>query len=395
MTDTAPNHYSHSFVLNLDKLPTKKSDRIALHILYPGLIFGTILILLGFYELFNGLSHSRTDFDFIPENEGDVIYQPFMNPTFFDLVIILVGAGIVLSLFLSYNRYKKIFFDGKKVQIIYRPAFGAKKVVKESIGNYEGVRFRIEFFQFGFMTKNKYIIELYHKNSQKTAPLYISTKGKNIRKIWEYYAQKLNLPAVVLTDEGMVRREVSDLDKSIKEMVEEGKTINSYNDREPLPPTIAFVRKRNKTVIKARKIFWDAYNIIAWFCLLLFGGVLLFASFNAEVVSSHFSREFILAFYVVGLFIIAASVIALFRKDKIVVKRDKIVIVHKFMLFSRKNNEIKKADIEAVEVTVNPATGRYYLSIISDNRTAIFGKKIPIEDLRWVKKFLINEVVNS
>lgn len=73
MTDTAPNHYSHSFVLNLDKLPTKKSDRIALHILYPGLIFGTILILLGFYELFNGLSHSRTDFDFIPENEGDVI----------------------------------------------------------------------------------------------------------------------------------------------------------------------------------------------------------------------------------------------------------------------------------------------------------------------------------
>ena len=301
----------------------------------------------------------------------------------------------MLSLFLSYIRYKKIFFDGKKVQIIYRPAFGAKKVVKESIGNYEGVRFRIEFFQFGFMTKNKYIIELYHKNPQKTAPLYISTKGKNIRKIWEYYAQKLNLPAVVLTDEGMVRREVSDLDKSIKEMVEEGKTINSYNDREPLPPTIAFVRKRDKTVIKARKIFWDAYNIIAWFCLLLFGGVLLFASFNAEVVSSHFSREFILAFYVVGLFIIAASVIALFRKDKIVVKRDKIVIVHKFMLFSRKNNEIKKADIEAVEVTVNPATGRYYLSIISDNRTAIFGKKIPIEDLRWVKKFLINEVVNS
>lgn len=139
------------------------------------------------------------------------------------------------------------------------------------------------------MTKNKYIIELYHKNPQKTAPLYISTKGKNIRKIWEYYAQKLNLPAVVLTDEGMVRREVSDLDKSIKEMVEEGKTINSYNDREPLPPTIAFVRKRDKTVIKARKILWDAYNIIAWFCLLLFGGVLLFASFNAEVVSSLFA----------------------------------------------------------------------------------------------------------
>ena len=211
MTDNAPNHYSHSFVLNLDKLPTQKSDRIALHILYPGLLFGIILILLGLYELFNGLSHNRTDFDFIPGKAEDVIYQPFMNPTFFDLVIILVGAGIVLSLFLSYIRYKKIFFDGKKVQIIYRPAFGAKKVVKESIGNYEGVRFRIEFFQFGFMNKNKYIIELYHKNPQKTAPLYISTKEKNIRKIWEYYAQKLNRskkekPSTIIMTESRCRQ---------------------------------------------------------------------------------------------------------------------------------------------------------------------------------------------
>ena len=182
MTDTAPNHYSHSFVLNLDKLPTKKSDRIALHILYPGLIFGTILILLGFYELFNGLSHSRTDFDFIPENEGDVIYQPFMNPTFFDLVIILVGAGIVLSLFLSYIRYKKIFFDGKKVQIIYRPAFGAKKVVKESIGNYEGVRFRIEFFQFGFMTKTNTLLNCTTRISRRPRRFTFRPKEKTFAK---------------------------------------------------------------------------------------------------------------------------------------------------------------------------------------------------------------------
>ena len=127
----------------------------------------------------------------------------------------------------------------------------------------------------------------------------------------------------------------------------------------------------------------------------MFGGLLLFAGFNAETVKSRFSTDVILTFCIIGLFIIAVSVMALFRKDKIVVKQDKIVIVHKFMLFSRKNTEIKKRDIEAVDVTVNPATGRYYLSIISDARTAIFGKKIPIEDLRWVKKFLINEVVNS
>ena len=341
MTESAPVHYSHSFALNMDKLPTKKSDRIALRILYPGIIFGLILVLLGIVELFNGLNHSKTDFDFIPEDE-DVIYQPFMNPTFFDIVIILIGLGIVCSLIFSYIRYKKIFFDGKKIQIISRPVFGAKKAVKESLENYEGVRFRIEFFQFGFMNKNKYIIELYHKNPNKTAPLYISTKSKNIRKIWEYYAKKLNLPTIILTDEGEIKRDIADLDKSMKEMIKEGKYINNYDEREPLPPSIAYVRKRDKTVIKARKIFWDAYNVLIGFGLLVFGSVLLCCAYYHNSTVEHFSKGFVFGLYIIGALVIMASIFVLFRKDKIVVKKDKIVLVHKFMLFSRKYTEIKK-----------------------------------------------------
>lgn len=393
MKYNAPDHYSHSYQLRLENLPTKKSDRIALHILYPGLILGAILVLLGVYELLNGLIHTKTDFDFMLPNGEAAAYEPFMNPTFFDIVIILIGIGIVMSLIFSYIRYKKILFDGKNVTIIHRPAFGAKKMVKESLKNYEGVRFRIEFFQFGFMTKNKYIIELYHKNPEKMAPLYISTKDKEIRKIWEYYARTLNLPTLEVTDEGLVTRNVEDLDKSLRDMAKEKRLENNFDDKEALPPSIAVVRKRDKTVIKARKIFWDAYNIIAWMCLILFGGILIFFSMNFSKVATSFSNSFLIAFYTVSLLIIGISIFALFRKDKIVLKKDKIVLVHKFMLFSRKNDEIQKNDIEDVEVAMNPASGRYFLSIVSDDKTVIFGKKLPIEELRWVKKFLINEIV--
>lgn len=393
MKYNAPDHYSHSYQLRLENLPTKKSDRIALHILYPGLILGAILVLLGVYELLNGLIHTKTDFDFMLPNGEAAAYEPFMNPTFFDIVIILIGIGIVMSLLFSYIRYKKILFDGKNVTIIHRPAFGSKKMVKESIKNYEGVRFRIEFFQFGFLTKNKYIIELYHKNPEKMAPLYISTKDKEIRKIWEYYARSLNLPTLVVTDEGMVSRNVEDLDKSLRDMAKEKRLENNFDDKEALPPSIAVVRKRDKTVIKARKIFWDAYNIIAWMCLILFGGILIFFSMNFSKVATSFSNSFLIAFYTLSLLIIGISIFALFRKDKIVLKKDKIVLVHKFMLFSRKNDEIQKNDIEDVEVAMNPASGRYFLSIVSDDKTVIFGKKLPIEELRWVKKFLINEIV--
>ena len=63
------------------------------------------------------------------------------------------------------------------------------------------------------------------------------------------------------------------------------------------------------------------------------------------------------------------------------------------MLFSTKHNEMMKKDIEAIEVTENPLTGRYYVSIISDNNTITFGAKMAIKDLQWIKKFLIHEII--
>ncbi len=394
MNYKTPRHYSHSYALKLDSLPTKKSDRIALRFLYPGMIFGAILAFLGIYELLNGMTHTKTDFDLML-SEGAFDYQPLISAAFFDSVIILIGLGIIVSLLFSYIRYRKIMFDGKTVTIVSRPVFGSKKVFKEDIGRYDGVLFRIEFCQLGFMTKNKYIIELHHKNPDKAAPLYISTSNKNIRKLWEYYAKKLNLPALIITDEGLIKREIEDFDKDIRELVKTGKIVNAYNDNDPLPPSIDYVRKRDKTVIKSRKIFWDAYNIIAWICVLLTGGLMIFASLNFEQFKAAAGPRSVAWFYALTGGAVIAAVFALFRKDKIVVKKDKVVIVHKFMLFSRKNDEIKKSDIEAIDVTVNPATGRYYLSIISDEKSVVFGKKVPIEDLRWVKKFLTNEIVKN
>ena len=394
MKFNAPDHFSHSFELKLDTLPTKKSDRIALSILYPGLFFGAILVLLGVYELFNGFKHGSSAFDDISP-DATVAFEPLISPWLFDSVIIVIGLGIIFSLILSYIRYKKIFFDGKTVEVVHRPAFGDKKGFKDKLENYEGVRFRIEFFQFGFLNKNKYIIELYQKNHNKTVPLYISTSDKNIRRIWEYYARQLKLPALIMTDEGMAVRKVEDLDKSLRELAAQGLVENHYNSRAPLPPSLALVRKRDKTVIKTRKIIWDAYNIIAWVAIFLFGGILLAASLSDEFGTETGRNPFVLAAYIIGILGILASVWVLFRKDKIVIKPHKIIIVHKFMLFSRKNNELVKDDIESIDVAFTPATERYFVAISSDNKTMVFGKKLPIEDLRWVRQFLINDVVSK
>ena len=96
--------------------------------------------------------------------------------------------------------------------------------------------------------------------------------------------------------------------------------------------------------------------------------------------------------YSIGAILIVGALIILMAKEKLVLKKYKIVNVHKLLSYSRKKDEIDKDKIEAIDVALNPATGRHYVSIISANKTIVFGKKLPIDDLRWLKNFLLYEL---
>ena len=135
-----------------------------------------------------------------------------------------------------------------------------------------------------------------------------------------------------------------------------------------------------------------AYNILAWLAILLIGAIVLMILTHLETFKSTFAPT-MYSMMVVGILIIAIALQILFRKEKLVIKKHKIVNTHKYMLFSTKHNEILKKDIEAIEVTENPATGRFFVSIISDDNTITFGAKMAIKDLQWIKRFLIHEIV--
>ena len=373
-------HYSHCFALKINQLPTKNSDRIALRILYPGMLFGLLLAALGVFDLFSAyLSDENSALSFSQQG-----VDTWFSPIFFDLVIFAVGIGIVFKLFAGYLCYRKIFFDGVNITIVDR-AFGGKKTTyKEKLENYEGVQLRIEFFQFGFWNRNRYIIELRHKNLHKVAPLYISMNGRNIRKIWKDYAKKLNLPAIVFKNGDITKIDIEDLDKPIQTLAKEGKISNTFDINSPLPKETVLVRKRDKKVIKVSHVIWDAYNIILLaFLFMLWCGLFAF------ILSGRICPVSGFIFGAVLLWLTTLH----FRRDKIAIKKDKLVIVHKFPLRNFKNDELFKKDIEAIEVTENPATGRSFLSIYSNSKMVIFGKKLSLQDLQWVRAFLINDII--
>lgn len=392
MNYNIPEHYSHKLELKLDKYPARISDRTNWRFQLPGILFGTLLFMLGIYELLKGFRTKSRFEDLIALGEVTQ-YQPLINPAFFDVVFMAIGLGMIAASIMSYIRYRKIIYDGKTVIIGNRPVFGPKVIVKENVKNYQGVRFRIEFFQSGLINKNKYIIELYHKDVSKIIPLYISTSPKNIRRIWEKYARGFNLPVVYNTDEGLSTRDVKNLDKPLRQLAEEGYIIDDYDERAPLPDSLAYVRRKDKIVLKVRKIIWDAYNIMAWIAIFVVGLPFIILLFNRDIIQETISPQAFYGSAFGAAIIIIAAIFVLFRKEKLVIKKQKIVNTHKYMLFSTKHDEMSKEAIESIEVTENPASGRFYVSIIGDDKTISFGVKLPIEDLRWVKKFLIHEVI--
>lgn len=382
MKHNIPNHFSYDFKLNLDKFPAKKSDRIALKLLIPGLLSALLLITIGIYELIKG--QNPYDDKLVAE-----VIAPWFSLAFFDLVMILLGGWIIFALFSNYLRYKKVFCDGKKITMIYRNPQGRKTTIKEAIKKYQGVRFRVEFFQYGFITKNKYIIELFHDDFDKVAPLYISTSSKDIRNLWEYYARKLKLPQIIMTDEGFVKRDVKDIGKSLQQLDAENNIKYNFDFNAPLPSSISWVRKRDKSVIKNRKIRWDGYNIL----LLALCAIILtvFAVAYKTIILSPFKIGITLISCLMILYIVAKSL----TKDKLVIKPRKIVIVHKTFFLSRKKDELMKDDIESIDVTLNPVSSRYFITIVGKDKTLIFGKKLPVDDLRWIKGFLMHDILKK
>ena len=199
-------------------------------------------------------------------------------------------------------------------------------------------------------------------------------------KYWEDYAKAFNLPTIIETDEGTVIRQISDFGKSVKEMANTWNIKEKFNPQTPVPSSLIVKNKDRKTIIKIKNRLWDAYTFIGLFFMIVAIGIC-----GIGCIAENF---YLIS---IGFILTILSAISLFSKEKLVIKKYKIVNVHKF-IFSRKKDELAKDKIEAVDVTINPATGRHFITIISSNKTIVFGKKLPINDLRWLKNFLLHEL---
>ena len=251
MNKNLPSHFSNKLEINYNKHTAYLTDKVKLKSVLPGVIFGFLLAALGFYEWFNAFGVGGKEL--IPSDTTS-LYKPTFAVWFFDLCFIILGLSVFFTSFILYIRYNKYIIRNNNVIIIKRPVFRDKIILQEPLDKYNGVRFRVEFMESGFLTKNRYIVELYHTTPEKIIPLYISGSAKNVRTKWKEYAKKFKLPAMINTDEGLKKIELKNLNKSLSDQVKLGFVDDKYDAYERLPSSVTFVRKQDKMVLKVRKI---------------------------------------------------------------------------------------------------------------------------------------------
>jgi len=377
-----PDHFSSSLRYNVNKTPATVTDRSAIKWVICGWLFGGLMLWLSVFELFSFFKAER--------ETG----ESFLLVEIFAFIMILTALGLIIYSLLSFIRRKKFIFDGENFKIIYHPAIGVKHELQEPVNKYMGVRLRVLFVHSGIFNKNRYIIDLFHQDENKIVPLYISTKGKNIRQIWEQYARIFKMPTLSVGDRGMVQREYEDLDKSIKELYQAQKLPIIAGGKLPAPDNLEVTEKKDKTIVEPKGIYWDTFSVLFLLIAIAAAFVMVAGGVYLTIIGTYFPLKYWLfgAVILIGIMYFASK---LFISNILVIKNDMVSIVE--TLFG---SEIKRIDlvadkIESVELSYNPTISRYNLMIISDEKLILFGSRLPIADMLWLKDFIIRKLIGN
>lgn len=377
-----PDHFSTKLNFNFKKLPASVTDRATLTWSVLGFILGSIMLWLGAFELFSFLKAEKSR------------EQSFLLVEIFAFIVILIALGLIIYSVFSFIRYKKFFFDGKEFQMTYQPAVGIKHQFKEPLANYMGVRLRVLFIQSGIFNRNRYIIDLYHKDNNKIVPLYISTNGKNIRKIWESYARFFKMPALSVSDRGLVQRECEDLDKSLKQLAAAGRLPFIASGLFPAPDSLDVTEKKDFVLIAPKGIFWDTFSTLFLFIAIAASFVLLAGGVYLTIIGTSFPIRYWI-FGAVALVAVIYFALRLFISNILILRKDGISVCETLFGAETKENKIDADKIENIELSYNPTIGRYDLTIISDEKTVTFGSRLPVSDLLWLKDFVIRKLIGN
>lgn len=355
---------NNTFKFDLDQLPatlTKTSDRrLGMIFTLAGVFFCSVVCVILVATLLR-LLQGAFKFD------GNVFGILLIN-SLFGYVMLIVGLHHLLIVTTT--------VDKGRISSSSRSLFGSKHW-SEDLEGYEGILYRDEYhYQGKGASYALYIIELYHTDKEKIVILYQSTSPEGVRAIWEDACRKLNLQAVEKDGSNLIKRDVEDLDKSIRSFVNEGKLDIDFDMSQAPPKGLQAKTVGDMFQVIVNVKYFSLFGIVV--IALVIWGIFFYFTFGGKNWVTFVILSIL--FFILG---IKALVSIIFTRASIKIGENTIFVNAIRPWGETAGTTIVVSEIESVVVS------GYEVLIKTDQQEVAIGRGLSAEALRWLKNCIL------
>ena len=360
-----------SFEIDLDRLPAT-AERSGSR------LFGVFIIL--FALVWGGFPIIAIAATWPPAETDSSLWLILLFPLF--------GAGLVLLGVHQMVWRKAIAIDHDSVQVRER---GLRKQTdwSEPLSAYRGILRRTRQVSRNKRRYTLYLVDLVHPDKGRTINLYTSASETRWREKWEHCARRLGLPALEEGDGDLVARDVEDLDKSVGDLISEGKIAVDYDLLSRRAEGVA-VDVEGDTVVVTRT--GPQNHIVASVLACLFPLIFIYVGFFLEDVPAGFGWLFGLmgCLFEVG-FLLGFGWDRISRQ-RLRIGPDAVTINAIGPWGETRGFTLAIDEIEAVRVARKPGAQRHSLMIDTDRKSRRFGGGLPADTLDFVRNAILGKI---
>lgn len=388
------DHYGHTFELDLNKVQIAGTNRLSRLLLFFSFLFGLMFFALGAYFINIANVSEHADFESTISQSAIAVHTS-VPPHIFGSGLIVLGIAIVLVCIFFLGRYKTISIANGIISVTDHPFIGKPHSFSAPIEEYSGVRLRLKFCQYDLFSRNKYIVELYHPQADKLVPLYISTNPKNIRAIWRKYAEYFNLSPIYISDKGMVSLSMRDLNRPYVEVVKDWHLSQNFLANKTHSTDFICKKKNEKKMLKTAHTIYDLYSTLNIAVIASFSFLFMYTVFSYHALSRNLPHGVILSFCIFLLTCMIYAYLTLTVRDIVLINNQKLIIFRKVLGITFQDDSVDFSSLKGLDIFYTPTTGRYCLNVITNRKVIKIFNKLSADDLRWIKCFIISEIIQG
>ena len=311
--------------------------------------------------------------------------------------LVLVAAGVVqiARVAMTYSHRRRLTVADGTVQVQGGSLLG-REYWSEPLSSYHGVRWR-EFVvrnrnasssSASQRAKHYQYVDLAHPDASKSVPLFVTIRNGVTRAEWEGLSKLLGVPAIDARGGETQIRAAEDVDKSIRELANEGKIAAEWSGEAAPRELLVDYGDGDKIIvtITARRLPVWLYTFF-----FVFGGFMLFLGVkDVALLPLLFGAA------------VAGGGVWYWRFDgtnprQIIVTRDEVSIINPSPIAGEPPESVAHSAIEAVRIVKdekNKMLGEQ-LCLATDSNEVKSGHGISKDALEWLRKLIVSAIASA